>query len=141
MRARRDQDGVQHGDGGDPEGPGDREHLIAVRAGEDAVLVLDDRHVVRIEGSGGGLGAAGLVANPGVIDDRAHLVGVDHPDHADVVTLGLQSLDKCLAERRQAALGGGIGAENSIGHRHSGLLSRWVATHVAPEMEALVDVS
>ena len=103
---------------GHPEGADDIEHLSAVGTGEDAVLVLDDRDVVGVQGVGRRVGPAGGAADPLVADHSRDLVGVDDPHHADMVARGLQGLHQSLAEGGQPALGGRIGAEYSVRHRH-----------------------
>ena len=83
----RHQDGVQDDDDRPGHGSDDIEHVLAVRAAEDAVLVLDDDDVIAVEPDGGGLCPALLPAHPLVPDLGwpCHTGDVDDVDDANGV--------------------------------------------------------
>ena len=94
----------------------DVEDVDAVAAAEDAVLVLDDRDVARVERRGGRARRVRRYPMTSWCDDQrpGRLQAVDDPDDTDV---GAAASSRCDGEGRgeggQAALRGGIGAEDA----------------------------
>ena len=124
---------MQHHNGRSGDGREDLEDLVTVCAAVDAVLVLDDRDIADIE-SGHDSGPASAVVRDQVCSyprcavggtSRGRLGGVQHPrDVGAVSRVAAQGVGECLGERRQAATGGRVGAEESIVGHDDALLGR-----------------
>ncbi len=113
---------VQDGDHRDAHLSQDVEHIRAVAPAEDAVLVLDDRHVVLVQRVCRCPRARALADHQLMDDPRLGRLGaVDDPHDADVGPGADEVGGQRLGERGQAALGRGIGAEHAEadGHRRA----------------------
>ncbi len=116
------QHGVQDDDARHPQPAHQPQHVRAVGAGVDAVLVLDDRDVVAVEGVGGSPPAVGVVPRPGVrhVGARRSVAGAGgHPDHAAGGGTGGEGGGQGRVEGGQTAAGRRVGAEEAVsgGHR------------------------
>jgi hypothetical protein len=104
-----------------PHGREHLEHLVAVLAAVDSVLVLDDRQVERVEGVSGALVGAGGAVEVGhdVRTGRSGRPVNDPHDTAPAARSGTgQAVQHRRGERREATLRGRVRTEKSIGDRH-----------------------
>jgi hypothetical protein len=133
QRRRGGEHGVQDHDRRDGQVAQQRQHLVAVVTGVDAVLVLDDRHVEAVQCVRGPGPSADVIGLPGVHDPWCGEVGTrtvtgtvvsgQQPDHTSGHTTRREMGGECRIEGRQPALGGRIGAEKAVRGGHGSMPS------------------
>ena len=98
---------MQDRDDRDAHLPEEVDDVVPVRSAEDAVLVLDDDDVARVERVDGARGGAGVPGDPlGGDEALGRLRCVDRADDGDPRAHRLQVLGEGVGEGGQAALGG-----------------------------------